>query len=64
MCVPRVNGMITSNRSTRDVSVEEEKKKKRDNRGWGRVEGLKVAPERIESPIESERTRSREEEKE
>lgn len=27
MYVPRVNGMITSNRSTRDVSVGEERKK-------------------------------------
>lgn len=38
MYVPRVNGMITSNRSTRDVSVGEERKKW----GWtgrGRIEG-------------------------
>lgn len=27
MCTPRVNGMITSNGSTRDVSVGEERKK-------------------------------------
>lgn len=50
MCAPRVNGMITSNGSARDVSVGEERKKW----GWGIV---KVAPERIESFAESWRDR-------
>jgi len=50
MCAPRVNGMITSNGSTRDVSVGEERKK---SRGWG---VMKVAPERIESFVESSRS--------
>ena len=42
MYVPRVNGMITSNRSTRDVSVSEERKKRaagEGGRGRGRIEG-------------------------
>lgn len=36
MCTPRVNGMITSNGSTRDVSVGEERKKMGEGGGrWG-----------------------------
>lgn len=38
MCTPRVNGMITSNGSTRDVSVGEERKK------WGGGEGCEGCP--------------------
>lgn len=47
MYTPRVNGMITSNGSTRNVSVGEERKK------MGAVGVVKVAPERIESFVES-----------
>jgi len=46
MCTPRVNGMITSNGSTRDVLVGKERKK------WEAVGVVKVAPERIESFVE------------
>lgn len=65
MYVPRVNGMITSNRSTRDVSVGEERKKMGVD---GEGEDWRLPPKESkvsssQSEREKETVRSSEEEK-